>query len=258
VATPPSLRVAYHNLVVYKRTWRGSVVFSFLTPVLYLAAMGLGLGSLIKGQRSESLGGLSYLSFVAPGLLAATVMQVAAGESMYPIMGGIKWWKTYHAMLATPVRVRDLVAGELIWIAVRITLVATIYTAIIAVFGIAESITAVLAIPAAIACGMAFAAPIAAFSATQESDQGFVLLFRLMVVPLFLFSGAFFPVSQLPSGLQKVAKVTPLYHGVELCRSLILGTAGFTTSIAHLAYLVLWIVVGWRVCLRTFDRRLAP
>jgi lipooligosaccharide transport system permease protein len=244
--------------VVYKRTWRGSVVFSFLTPLLYLAAMGLGLGSLIEGQNAESLGGLSYLSFVAPGLLAATTMQVAAAESMYPIMGGIKWWKTYHAMLATPVRVRDLVAGELLWIGVRISLVATAYTVIIALFGIAASVTAVLAIPAAVLCGMAFAAPIAAFAATQESDQGFVLLFRLMVVPLFLFSGSFFPISQLPDGLQRLAQVTPLYHGVELCRSLVLGTAGLAPSLAHVAYLAIWVIVGWRVCLRTFERRLAP
>src|SRR5690242_9921726 len=123
MATPASIRVLQHNLVVYKRTWRGGGVFSFLSPLLYLAAMGLGLGSLIKGQKTASLGGISYLSFVAPGLLAATVMQVATAESMFPIMGGIKWFKTYHAMLATPIKVRDLVAGQLLWIAVRLTLV---------------------------------------------------------------------------------------------------------------------------------------
>src|SRR3954451_17179433 len=152
MATPPSVRVLQHNLVVYKRTWRGSIVFSFLNPVTYLAAMGLGLGSLIKGPRAATLGGYTYLQFVAPGLLAATVMQVATAESMFPIMGGIKWFKTYHAMLATPIRVRDLVGGQLLWIAVRLSLVATTFTLVITVFGISESVTAVLAIPAAVLC----------------------------------------------------------------------------------------------------------
>src|SRR3954451_129653 len=225
---------------------------------MYLAAMGLGLGSLIKGQRAATLGGYTYLEFVAPGLLAATVMQVATAESMFPIMGGIKWFKTYHAMLATPIRVRDLVGGQLLWIAVRLSLVATTFTLVITVFGISESVTAVLAIPAAVLCGMAFAAPIAAFSATQENDQSFIVLFRMMVMPLFLFSGSFFPITRLPSALQVVAKATPLWHGVELCRTLILGTASLGPTVAHVAYLVVFVIVGWQVCLRTFAKRLAP
>src|SRR4051812_20478379 len=204
MATAPSIRVVQHHLVVYKRTWRGSVVFSFLTPVLYLAAMGIGLGSLIKGQGRQSLGGISYLEFVAPGLLAATVMQVATAESMFPIMGGIKWLKTYDAMLATPIRVRDLVTGQFLWIAIRLLLVAVAYTFVIMVFGIAQGALAVLAIPAAVLCGMAFSTPIAAFAATQENDQNFIVLFRLVVMPLFLFSGSFFPITRLPWALQQV------------------------------------------------------
>ena len=259
MSTPATLRVVQHHLVVYKRTWRGGLVFSFLSPVLFLTAMGIGLGSLIKGgQQAASLGGVSYLSFVAPGLLAATVMQVATAESMFPVMGGIKWFKTFHAMLATPIRVRDLVGGILIWTAFRLTLVATAYTLIVTAFGVTESITAVFAIPAAVLCGMAFAAPIAAFSATQENDQSFIVLFRMLVMPLFLFSGSFFPISRLPSALQTFARITPLWHGVDLCRSLILGTAGFGRSVLHVLYLCVWIVGGWLVCLRTFDRRLAP
>ena len=256
--TAPSLRVFQHHLVVYKRTWRGGLVFSFLSPVLFLTAMGIGLGSLIKGQKTASLGGISYLSFVAPGLLAATVMQVATAESMFPVMGGIKWFKTFHAMLATPIRVRDLVGGILLWTTFRLTLVATIYTLIVSLFGVSASVTAVFAIPAAVLCGMAFAAPIAAFSATQENDQSFIVLFRMLVMPLFLFSGSFFPISRLPSGLQVIAKLTPLWHGVELCRTLVLGTAGVGASLVHVLYLCVWIFAGWRICLRTFERRLAP
>jgi lipooligosaccharide transport system permease protein len=185
-------------------------------------------------------------------------MQVATAEAMFPIMAGIKWWKTYHAMLATPIGVGDLVSGQLLWIAFRLTLAASVYTLVVIVFGVAESVTAVLAIPAAVLCGMAFAAPIAAYAATQENDQSFIVLFRMLVVPLFLFSGAFYPISRLPSALEAFARVTPLWHGVELCRSLILGTAEVGPSILHALYLAVWVVAGWLVCQRTFARRLAP
>src|SRR6185437_17136372 len=127
---------------------------------------------------------------------------------------------------------------------------ATAYTLIVTAFGVAESITAVFAIPAAVLCGMAFATPIAAYAATQENDQSFIVLFRMLVMPLFLFSGSFFPISRLPSALQVVAKLTPLWHGVELCRTLVLGTAGVGASLVHVLYLCVWVVAGWQMCLR--------
>ena len=116
-------RVLEHNLMVYRRVWHGSVLGSLISPVLFLAAMGIGLGGYVNRGGAGALGGVSYLAFLAPGLLAAQAMQTAAFETTYPIMGKIVWDKLYDAMLATPLTVRDLLAGELEWLVVRLTIV---------------------------------------------------------------------------------------------------------------------------------------
>lgn len=253
-----AVRVLEHHLVVYRATWRGSVVSSFLAPVLYLLAMGIGLGSIIDASpRNPRLGGASYLAFVAPGLLAAAAMQTAASESMFPIMAGVKWLRTYHAMLAGPIGVRDLVLGQFLWMAFRIGTGALAYLAVMTLFGVVDSPLALLSPFAAVLCGMAFAGPIAAFAATQENDQSFALIFRLGVLPLFLFSGTFFPVSQLPDVVQPVAWVTPLWHGVQLTRGLVLGTLGLGEALVHIGYLASCVAIGWVVAQRTFARRMA-
>ncbi len=239
----------------YKRIWRSSITTSFLYPLLYLAAMGVGLGSLID-KHVHDVGGVGYLDFVAPGLLAATAMQIGANEAMYPVMGAIKWYRSYFAMLATPIRVIDVLRGHLAWIATRLALVSAIYLVVIAAFGVIHSPLAALALPAAIAAGLAFAAPIAAFAATQDKDVGFTTIYRFVLVPLFLFSGTFFPVSMLPGWLRPVAYVTPLFHGVSLCRGLVLGTATLWPSVGNAAYLVAVAAVGYTVARRTFTRRL--
>ena len=114
---PPPVRLL---ATVYKRTWKGSLVSSFLLPLLYLAAMGIGLGSFVDDNGSGALGGISYLQFIAPGLLAATALQIAVGESTYPVMGGIKWQKIYFSMIATPLRPADVMYGQLAFIAFRV------------------------------------------------------------------------------------------------------------------------------------------
>lgn len=259
MSASPALRVYEHQALVYRRTFRGSIASSFLNPVLYLTAMGIGLGSYVDkgGGSSSALGGLSYLAFLAPGLLAAVAMQTAAGESTWAVLGAIKWQKTYLAMLATPIGVRDLVAGHLSWVTTRLLIVTAIFLAVMVVFGATRGPEAVLAIPAAILTGLAFAAPISAFAATQENDAGFNAVFRFGVIPLFLFSGTFFPISQLPGFLQPIAWVTPLWHGVELCRGLALGTIDPLGLAVHVGYLVLTVVLGAAACLWTYRRRLA-
>jgi lipooligosaccharide transport system permease protein len=250
-------RVVDGFLVTYRRTWRASVVSSFLNPVLFLLAMGVGLGELVDDQQAGGLEGVPYLSFIGPGLLVATAMQVAAGESTWPVMGGIKWQRRYHAMLATPVGVRDVVHGHLAWVAFRLTVTCTIFLGVLAAFGVVESPWGVLCLPAGVLTGMAFAAPITAFAATVENDSSFASLMRFGILPMFLFSGTFFPIDQLPSGAQWVATITPLWHGVELARSLALGDAGAVTSTGHVLYLLLWTAAGTIVARWTFTRRLA-
>ena len=189
-------------------------------------------------------------------MLAASVMQVGCAESMWPIMGGLKWQKTWHAMLATPIGVGDLVTGQFLYSSCRLAMGATTYLIALALFGVAQSPLAVLAIPAAVLCGMAFATPIAAFTATQDGDAGFIVLFRVFVMPLFLFSGAFFPISQLPSGLEVAAKVTPLWHGIELVRGLVVGELDGIPVALHVGYLCLWIAAGFAASLFTFRWRM--
>jgi lipooligosaccharide transport system permease protein len=253
--TPRWLRSMSYWTYQYKRTWRGSITTSFLYPVLYLAAMGVGLGTLVN-EHVHHVGGVPYLDFIAPGLLAATAMQVGGNESMYPVMGAIKWLKTYFAMLATPLEVIDVLLGHMAWIALRLTMVSFIYLAIMAAFGTVHSYLAILALPAAVMTGLAFATPIAAFAATQTNDTGFAPLYRLVLIPMFLFSGTFFPITQLPGWLQVLARVTPLYHGVALCRGLVLGDLTLGPALAHALYLTALAAVGLRLGALTYRRRL--
>ena len=249
-----TLRVLEHNAVVYRRTWRGSVLVSFISPILFLAAMGVGLGNLIP--RVPSAGQVSYLAFLAPGLLAANAMQTGAMESMYPVMGKIKWMKTYEAMLATPVRVWDLVAGEVLWLGIRLGMVATSFFIVMVLFHAVGSPLGVLAVPAALLTGIAFAAPILAFSATQHNDSGFNAVQRFIIIPLFLLGGTFFPIAKLPAVFQAIAWATPLAHGVALTRGLTLGGLTASAASAHLAVLAIYGGAGIVAASITLRRRL--
>ncbi len=239
----------------FSRTWRGTLYSRVLEPVAYLAAMGVGLGSLVDHRHSGQLGGLSYLEFVGPGLVAAAGMQTAAFEATWPILGSIKWNRTYDGMLAGPLQVRDVVIGQLAWITSTMGVTTGLYLAAVAAFGAVHSPWAVLAWPAAVLSGFAFATPVAAFAATAQNDSSFSVLYRFVVVPLFLFSGTFFPISQLPRWMQYVAYATPLWHGVSLTRDLALGHL-VPDDLVHVAYLVVVAAVGLAVAQRTFTRRL--
>jgi lipooligosaccharide transport system permease protein len=253
-------RVVELRAMQYRRTFRASLISSFLNPVLFLLAMGVGLGTYVdrSGTATQALGGLTYLQFLAPGLLAATAMQSAAFESTFPIMAGLTWQRVFHAMYATPISPRDIVLGNLTWIAIRLTMISTIFTIVMSLFGAAASPLIILGIPAAVLTGMAFATPIAAFSATQRTPEKFNAVFRFGITPLFLFSGTFFPISNLPAAIQPIAWLSPLWHGVELSRALALGTIGQAPelAIAHVAVLVAIVVLGTVWAFRTIERRL--
>ena len=254
-ARPLWLRSLGYWAFRYKRTWRSSMTETFVEPVLYLAAMGIGLGTLVD-HHVHQVQGVSYLAFVGPGLLASAAMQVGVSESTYPVMGALKWLKTYEAMLATPLRVVDVLRGHLAWIVLRLATVSCAFLGTLAAFGLTRSWEAAVALPAGVLTGVAFAAPIAAFSATQEKDAAFSVIYRFGVVPLFLFSGVFFPITRLPGWLQPLAQATPLYHGVALCRSLVLGDASLADSIGHAAYLVALAAAGYAAASATYRRRL--
>jgi lipooligosaccharide transport system permease protein len=241
----------------YRRTWRATITTAFLNPIFFLLSVGVLLGQLIDDDRAQ-LGGLSYVEFVAPGLLAATAMQMGANDAMWPVMAGIKWLRTYHAVLATPVRVAELVVGTMGWAAIRVFSAAVIFTAVAAIGGAIPSPLAVLAPLAALLTGLAFNAPITAFSAALEGgdDGWYPALNRFALIPMFLFAGTFFPVSQLPDWLEPVAWVTPLWHGVELCRMLTTGDLDALLATVHVVYLLAFVAVGTVVAVRLHRRAL--
>lgn len=237
MATPPVIRVAERELRVFLRLWRGAAFSMFLSPVLFLAAMGLGLGELVK-EHTGDVAGLSYLEFVAPGLLATSAMQIASNEAMWPVLGGVKWVKNFHAAVATSITAGELVVGYVLCIALRAVMGSVVFLAVAALLGAVPSAWGVLAIPAAALCAAAFCAPLAAFSVGLDSDLAFPLIMRIGVLPLTLFSGAFFPISQLPDWLRPFAVASPLWHGVELSRHATTGSLHLGADILHISVLV--------------------
>ena len=171
-------------------------------------------------------------------------------------MGAIRWNMKYHAMLATPIGVNDILIGHLTYVAMQVTAATAIFIAVAATFGSFGSWWVLACLPITVLTGMAFVVPIFAFSATQESADTFSILYRFMMTPLFLFSGTFFPIDQLPSFLRPFAWVTPLWHGVDANRSLALGSPDFAGVLGHTAYLLVVITIGALLARHTFRRRL--
>lgn len=257
--------MATHGLLLYverewriwRRLWRGSVFSGLVSPILFLGAIGMGLGGLVD-ERTADVGGVDYLTFVAPGLLAASAMLNAAGSALWPVVSGHKWMGHYRAATATPLRPADVYAGYMSWLGIHTALHAAPYLAVAALVGGVPSPWGLLAVPLAVICAMAFAAPLAAYAVSQDSDAHFAAIMRLVVLPLFLFSGTFFPLDELPSGLRPLAWVTPLWHGVELCRAMTTGSVELGSAALHLGVLLACIAAGAAWGVHTFTRRLAP
>lgn len=244
-----------HNLMVYRRVWRATLFSTILSPILFLSAMGLGLGAFVGS--TTAFGGVSYLAFLAPGLLAAQAMQTATVESTWPLLAGFRWLKTFEAEIATPQQPRDIVLGMLYYLVVRLGIVTGIFLIVMLLFGAFTSWTTVFAWPAAILTGLAFAMPMAAWTATQARETSFNIIFRFVITPLFLFSGTFFPIDRLPAIVQPIAWFTPLFHGVAITRALALGQAlDPLAAVIHVGVLVGLVIVGTAVSFVTFRRRL--
>jgi lipooligosaccharide transport system permease protein len=241
-------------LHAYRRVWRGSAVNTLLVPVLNLFALGYGLGTLVNPKGG--IDGVSYAQFLAPGLLAASAMQTAADEGTWPVMGAVKWNRTYPAMIATPVTSTEVYLGHLAYVLARALSGCAVFAVVLLVAGLAHPSGALLSMPFALLTASAVAAPVMAYAIRAQNDEAFALLYRFVWIPMFLFAGAFFPVSQLPAVLRWVAEVTPLYHGVELVRGAILQTLTWPAAAVHVAYLVVLTAVGVVVAVRTYHRTL--
>lgn len=255
------IRVVEAELLGYKRTWRGTAISSFINPLLFLTAMGMGLGSLVDTGGAEL--GVPYLAFVATGLMAASGMQNGAADGAFPVMAGIKWRKSFEGAISTPISPADIVVGRFLWAVVRLTFVLVVFALIATALDAIDLGPALMAVPPGVLTGLAFTTSITAWTVTREDDTSLSTLFRFGIVPLFLFSGTFFPISQLPGFLQPVAYVTPLFHGVELVRKFALPGADDTivTSVpvwVHVGYLLVMMVLGLYFGARFLKKRLEP
>lgn len=249
-----ALRVLEGQLVAYRRQWRGNVVSTFVNPVLFLTAMGLGLGSLV--DRTDQLGGLGYLPFYASGLLAAQAMQTGAADGGFPVMAGLKWVKTWFLTITAPVTPRQLVLGHLAFVTLRLTFASVVFAVVASLFGAFAVHRGLAAVPVVVVCGLAYAVVVMAITVTWQSDQALVSVFRFGLVPMFLLSGTFFPVTQLPGWLQPVAQVVPLWHAVELVRAVTVGVATAWPTWVHLGWLTVWLVAGAAATIQITHRRL--
>jgi lipooligosaccharide transport system permease protein len=254
IATRLAARVVERNVLAYRRMW-----FVFLTgfaePVLFLLSIGVGVGALVGDLQ---VGGhtVSYDEFVAPGLLAMSAMSGALLDATFNFFVKYKYTKVYDAVLATPIGTGDLAVGEVVWSLLRGAIYSTFFLLTMLVFGLVGSWWAVLAAPVAVLIGFAFAGAGLAATTWMRSFLDFDYV-NLAIVPLFLFSATFFPLSRYPAGLEAIIRVTPLYQGVVLERSLVLGDVHWSLFL-NAAYLLVMGTVGVRIAGRRLGRLLQP
>jgi lipooligosaccharide transport system permease protein len=258
--SPGALRVVSWHATTYKRLWRLNLLSSLVQPMLYMLGLGVGVGSLVDRNTGATsvLGASSYVAFVVPGLLVTTAMTLAAGESMWPVMGAMRWQRGYHGIAATPLDAHDIVWGHATWMALRCGIAAGAVATVLAFFPDTRSWGLLPSVLVAMLVGVAFAMPIMAFSVTAEMDGSFAAIQRFVVIPLFLFGGAFYPLSQLPEVVQWIAKVAPLWHGVVVARGFTTDTVDWPGVVGHMAYVGLWAVAGIVVAIRRLRRQLYP
>jgi lipooligosaccharide transport system permease protein len=243
-------------LLAYRRTWRSSVWSSVFGPLFYLGAMGYGLGSLVDKNGTASLGGVPYVVFVAPAVLAVQAMNSGLTNALFPVFGGIHWNRIYIAARATVLRPIDIFRGHLLFITMRITMNSACFVVLMAAFGLIRSPWAVLLLPASVLLGFAFATPSAAWAVTLKNQTAMNYPIRFGAVPLMLFSGTFFPITQLPAWVRPVAYATPLWHGVALCRALSLGDIDAGSAAIHVGYLAALAALGLWWGGRSYAKRL--
>lgn len=245
-------------------TWAGMraylqtiLIGTFGLPLLYLTAMGIGLGALVD-KGAGLVGGVPYLVFVGPGLLVSAIVMEGMAEFSYPVMGGFKWQRFYYAAQASPVTPRQIVSGQVFAVAVRFFLQASVFWIALVLFGVTRSGWSFLIVPIATLAAVSFGAPMMAYAATLE-DEGFQFAFvqRFIVNPMFLFAGTFYPLESMPVYLQWVGWISPMWHGTQLARIATYGMPNpLWLTLLHVAFLVATAAAGLLAAFRIFARRL--
>ncbi|XDV72850.1 ABC transporter permease [Paenarthrobacter sp. AMU7] len=234
------------------------ILYSVGQPVAYLFAMGVGLASLVDANSEATFGGVSYLEFVAPALLVSAAVMTASGEFSYPIMDGFKWRRVFYGPHASPLIPEQIASGHIMASTLRFLLQSGVYFVVVALFGASPGpwgwVSALVATVAALSFGL----PLMAYAASIKQDKGqFALVQRFIVMPLFLFSGTFFPLDSLPIAVRWIGWISPVWHGTELSRVFTYGMdQSPVLTIIHVVFLLATAAVGWMVVRRQFVKRM--
>jgi len=251
--------VAEHRFRVMRSYGQTILVTGFGEPLIYLYAMGAGLATLVDQGLGLGAGGVGYLVYVAPALLCSAALTTATIEFSYPVLLGYKWNPTFSGMHSGPISPGQIVDGLVISVVLRLAATVAIYFGFMLLFGAVPLPTGWLAILIATLTGMAFGTLLMAYASTIREDTGqLAMVERLIVLPLTLFSGTFFPLSELPWFLQWIGWISPLWHGTELARVVTFGSPEpIWLTVVHVVVLVAMTVIGWIWSRRIATRRLA-
>jgi lipooligosaccharide transport system permease protein len=251
--------VVEHQLRVL-RNYRSTLIATTIgTPLIYLFAFGIGLATLVSTNLGDdAVDGVSYLAFVAPALICTATVTVATSEFTYPIMLGFKWNPYFIGMNSAPLTARQIMDGEVIFVTLRMILTGVFYYLAMLLFGAVPSGWGAGTIVAAVLAGLAFGTPLLAYSSTVREDRGqFAIIMRVVLLPLTLFSGTIFPLTQLPIFLQWIGWISPLWHGTMLARQFSYGANEDPwLTVIHVVYLVVLAAAGWMLAVRIATRRL--
>lgn len=248
------MHVWNRNLVVYRKIWLVNFLVPLFEPLLYLAAFGIGLSAFI-GQVPYNGRQLSYIVYIAPALLAITVMYNSFFENTYASFVRMYYQKTFDAMMATPLSLEDIITGEIVWGATKSVIATAIMLAVVSIFGLVHYPDGLLILPISFLGGMAFGTVGMVFTGLVPSIDMFNLPIFLFITPMFLFGGTFFPTNALPGWARGISSVLPLTHLVDLCRAVCLGEVR-TDSIWSVLYLFVFFAVLFPVALMAMRRRL--
>jgi lipooligosaccharide transport system permease protein len=253
-AVSPALSEFAYWMTHYRRTWRGTIVISVLNPLLFFIGIGVGLGRLIDHNPAAPLHHVSYLAFLAPGLLAAMAMQTGTIESVMSAYMSLRTRGNYRVAALTTLSPADILYGHLLFVLFRVASSSAAFLIVLLCAGLAASPLAALALPAAVLTGLAFAIPFMALGVSIGHEQVLWSVYRFLIMPLYLFSGTYVAVGQLPAVIRPLAYALPLWHGVQLCRGLTLGTLTPGAALLHTGYLFAVCVLGL-VAARAMYRR---
>lgn len=246
-----AFRVWQREVTLYKRIWPSTLLSTLLDPIMYLLALGFGLGAYV----TQGIGGHSYLAFIAPGLIASSVMYAAAFEAAWNSYVRMFVERSYESMMATPAELEDVLAGEFAWGATRAFLYSIVMLIVLRAFGLVHSWWALLIPPIAILAGLMFMAIGLSYTVRCRHMDQLTFFFTLGVTPMFLFSGIFFPLTGLPTPIQVVAWFSPLYHLVEVTRGLALGEVSIGLA-GHFAWMVVVTALVWGLPALVLRKRL--